>query len=67
MSIEIQSTLSVIDCLSFAGSSRNGGDKAIEAILEIKNMIKTYHKEEAAIAEEYLNREIAESIVEVKE
>ena len=67
MSIEIQSTLSVIDYLSFAGSSRNGRDKAIEAILEIKNMIETYCKEEAAITEEYLDREMAESIAEVEE
>lgn len=41
-----------IDYFSFAESLRNNGNKAIEAILEIKNTINIYHNEEATITKQ---------------
>lgn len=44
------------DIFSSTGTSKNNGDKAIEAILGIKNTIECYHSEEITITEQHLTR-----------
>ena len=55
------------DIFSSTEISKNNGDKAIEAILGIKDTIKTYRSEEITIAEQHLTGVVTDSITDAQE
>ena len=55
------------DIFPSTGTSKNNGDKAIEAILGIKDTIKTYCSEEITIAEQHLTGVATDSIADAQE
>ena len=55
------------DIFSSIGTPKNNGDKAIEAILRIKDTIETYRSEEITITKQHFTRVVTDSIADAQE
>ena len=55
------------DIFPSIGTFKNNNNKAIKAILEIKDTIKTYCSEEITITEQHLTRVATDSITDAQE